>query len=154
MFRRRRPSIRLESCVTLSIIVRGFLIIIINPGNRSAAIFFKWNTSGSLPLNSANHISIQTSPLQYFKAMCSPGFNHTPSIGQHLHAPNFQHRPIIIPISRIPWSGSHSRGHNHPKARIRTLQAPSQHEPISRLEKVQQGWHAGERQLTDKDGRI
>ena len=54
----------------------------------------------------------------------------------------------------MTWDRGSTRRDDHTKGRTRFLETPAEHEAVARFEKVEEGGHAGEREMTDKDGGI
>lgn len=87
--------------------------------------------------------------------MGSPGLDHATAIVEHLDAPYFEHGAKLgASIRTVTLHGCSARGHDHSQSGARSLETAAEHQTVARLEKVEEGGHAGERELTDKDGCV
>lgn len=85
--------------------------------------------------------------------MRSDRFNHTSSVGQHLHALNLKHRSIVHHTLDTRGAGATCRQY-HAESRIGTLDAAANHQSVSRLKDVQDRRHSGKRKGANEDRRV
>lgn len=87
--------------------------------------------------------------------MGSPGLDHATAVCKHLNASNFKHG-AKLGASTCAMTGDRrgARGHDHSKGGARSFQTAAEHEAVTGFEKVEEGWHSRERELTDEDGGV
>lgn len=99
-------------------------------------------------LDPSDHVAVQGATLQDTKAGGAISFDQAAAVGKHLYAANFEDGAIINLGSAGFWR------HDHTEARMRRLETATEHQAIPRLEEMQDGGNAREREIGDKYGGI
>ena len=106
-------------------------------------------------LNPADHIAVEGALFEDAETMGPPCLDHATAVCKHLNAPDFEHG-AEFGASACAMTGDRrgAGGDDHAKGGARFLETAAEHQAVTGLEKVEEGGHAGERQLADKDGGI
>ena len=85
-------------------------------------------------LDPCDHVPVPHAPFHDSEPPRPPRLHHAPPVGQHLHVPYLQHRPVVVPRARAPVRTRRRRGprgRDHPEARVRRVQTPPEHQSVS-----------------------
>jgi hypothetical protein len=105
------------------------------------------------PFDPAHRVPVQTPLLHQPEPVRANRLHHTPPVGQHLHALDLEHRPVLHHSLKMIRPRS-AGGEDHAESGRARLDAPTDHESVTGFEDVENSGHPREGERADEDGRV